>query len=173
MPAPRVTGDRPRGFLAELQELLGELQVRRGRVVELLEDPACSGENGETGRILLEKVEGDIRGIERRIRQEKRRVLRRHYPGDHFHVLRLDREIAALRLQVCASARGQRGRSAHRPRRVRAGRSSHGPPGRQDDDPPEPDLACPRCGSGVVIFRGIATCGPCWAAAVLALEDAA
>lgn len=140
MPAPRVAGDRPRGFLAELQAVLSEYQVRRDRILdELLDDPACSDETAEKLRALLEKIDGNIRDIEDHITREKRRLLLRHAPDLHFHARRLDQEIGALHLQVCASASRQRGRSAHRPRRIRVGRSSRGSPARStDDDPLDP-----------------------------------
>jgi hypothetical protein len=73
---------------------------------------------------------------------------------------------------MCANGRPRRGGAGYRPRRRCTSRSAHGPPSRQDDDPHEPALACPRCGSGVVVFRGICTCATCWAETVLALESA-
>ena len=61
---------------------------------------------------------------------------------------------------------------APRSRRVRTARTSRGSPAARLNDPDEPhdELACPRCGSVVVVFRGIKTCGTCWAEAVLLLE---
>ena len=63
-------------------------------------------------------------------------------------------------------ARGARGR------RVVRSRSSRGSPS-LSSDPDESDLAplCPRCGSGVVVLRGVRTCGACWAYYTLALEE--
>ena len=157
------------GFVAQLRELLREYHAKRALVVAMLEnaETAATIQNAE---LLLAQLDETIRDLERDIRRAERVLIRRHAPKLHWHGVRLDREISALRLQ-CVSTQPRRRGSAPRSRRVRTARTSHGPPGRSTDDP-DLEGACPRCGAGVVVFRGIPTCAPCWASSVLAMEQA-
>jgi hypothetical protein len=87
----------------------------------------------------------------------------------------LRRFEAPLRVRGCLPPRRER---APRTRRVRTCRTSHGPPGRRssDDDEPSPRRValCPRCGAiACVVGAPPPVCGPCWAEAVLALEERA
>jgi hypothetical protein len=107
-----------------------------------------------------------------RDRHLNRAIVRTYFRGSSLLWLNLTQRRMVRRMltpQRSSSRPVQRGvRSRRVVRRVASGDG----PARQDE-PPEPDLAppCPRCGSGVVVLRGIRTCGACWAYFTLALEE--